>query len=259
MNSTVISITLGLGIGLGALIGYSRLTLKKGTLSRDPNRPFPHQWRSILTRKVQFYNRLNTLDKAKFEKRVHIFLLNVQIVGMNTVVTHEDRILVASGAVIPVFGFQKWHYANLTLVEIYPDKFQIGNTDQFANGLVGSGAMEGKMKLSRRALVDGFTNQDNQQNVAIHEFVHLLDQQDGKIDGVLRTILSDVDVDLWMQVVRNNMKLIDQGNSIIRDYGKTNEAEFFAVASEFFFESPDLLAREQPLLFDAISKFYNPV
>lgn len=256
MNSTYVYF--GIGIVVSILIGYSRYSLKKNNSKKNPDRPFPQQWRNLLVQYVAFYNRLNPLEKTKFENRVHTFLLNVQIVGVDTEVTHQDRILVASGAIIPIFGFDSWHYSNLDVVEIHPDKFQIPNTDQYANGLVGWGKMEGKVKLSRKALVEGFYNNNDQKNVAIHEFVHVLDMQDGKIDGKMAKIIQEIDLKPWLQIIHTKMKAIQSGNSSIRNYASTSNAEFLAVISEFFFENPDKLEREHPDLYRMLDHFYNP-
>jgi len=256
MNWTLL--LMGIGITLGILIRYSGFSLTRSRSKKDPNRPFPQQWRALLIQHVAFYNRLTPPQRTKFENRVHTFLLNVQIVGVDTEVAHLDRILIASGAIIPIFGFEAWHYSNLEVVEVYPDKFLIPNTQQYANGLVGWGKMEGKVMLSRKALVHGFYDNNDQKNVAIHEFVHVLDMQDGKIDGKLGKIMKEIDINPWLQIIQNKMNAIHTGNSSIRDYGKTSNAEFLAVVSEFFFESPEKMKTEHPELYQFLDRFYNP-
>ncbi|MNJ92151.1 Protein MtfA [compost metagenome] len=256
MNSTYIYVMIGVAISM--LIGYSRYSLKKNRSKKQPDRPFPHQWRQLLIQHVAFYNRLNPPQRSRFENRIHIFLLNVQIVGMDTEVTHLDRILIASGAIIPIFGFDSWHYSNLEVVELHPDQFLIPNTQQYANGLVGWGKMEGKVKLSRKALVHGFYDTNDQKNVAIHEFVHVLDMQDGTIDGKLANIMKEIDIKPWLQIINNKIGAIHKGNSSIRNYGSTSNAEFLAVVSEFFFESPEKMKTEHPELYQILDRFYNP-
>lgn len=256
MNSSILWLILGSAIGL--YIGYYHWRYGAQVDKRHPKKPFPHQWRSILQERVPFYQRLNSARKTEFEKRVHIFLLNVEIVGIDTTVDHIDRILVASGAIIPIFGFEKWHYTNLQQVQIYPDKFPIPGTDTMARGIVGWGAMEGKMLLSKKALRDGFDNQNDQINVVIHEFVHILDKQDGQIDGVLDKLMNEIDIQPWLQIIHQKMSDIQRGDSSIRKYGAANKAEFLAVVSEFFFESPEKMKSEHPVLYSALNSFYNP-
>lgn len=256
MSSSIVYLIIGSAIGL--YLGIHKLRNGNLSFKREPSRAFPNEWRRLLIEHVEFYNRLPQTKKTEFEKRIHIFLLNVEIVGIDTEVTHRDRILVAAGAIIPIFGFEKWHYSNLEQVQIYPDKFLIPKTDKMASGLVGWGAMEGKMMLSRKALEHGFYDQSDQKNVAIHEFIHILDKQDGKIDGVLDRVMSEIDIKPWLHIINQKMNEIDLGQSSIREYGAANQAEFLAVVSEFFFESPEKMRTEHPALYMALDSFFNP-
>lgn len=255
MDYTAISIITGAIIGV--IFGYYKYVVKNKGFKREPDRDFPSKWRDILEERIEFYNRLSRSKKTEFERKVHVFLLNVQIVGVGTEVTHLDRILVASGAVIPIFGFSNWHYTNLQEVQIYPDKFKIPKSDQMANGLVGWGAMEGKMMLSRKALKHGFYDQEDLKNVAIHEFIHILDKQDGKMDGVLDQVMNEVDLMPWLHIINRKMNDIVVDDSSIRDYGAANNAEFLAVVSEFFFEKPEKMKSEHPGLYMALDSFFN--
>ncbi len=223
-----------------------------------PKENFPVLWRTILQEKVVFYQRLTAHEQRKFENRVHLFLVNIEIKGIDTEVTHLDRILIASGAIIPIFRFEHWHYGNLQCIELHADQFPIPNTNQFAHGLVGWGAMQGKMKLSRKAIIHGFYHTHDQKNVVIHEFVHVLDMQDGNVDGILKDIMLDIDIKPWLQLLQLTTHEINSNKSSIRDYGKTNPAEFLAVVSEYFFESPEKLKQEHPELYQKLESFYHP-
>lgn len=247
-----------IGLLFGAIVVYARRKVLSQPHFRQPDRPFPNEWRRILNDKVAFYNRLSGSEKQEFERKVHIFLLNVRITGANTEVTHEDRILVASGAVIPIFRFEHWHYMNLREVEIHPEEFEIPTKGLKAHGLTGWGAMEGKMMLSRKALQHGFADQTDNKNVAIHEFMHILDKQDGKMDGVMMQVMKEVDISPWLYVINNKIGEISTGEAGIRAYGATNEAEFLAVVSEYFFENPDHMRSEHPDLYNALDSFFNP-
>jgi Mlc titration factor MtfA (ptsG expression regulator) len=263
MSYTTFYIIIGAFIGL--ILGYNKLTTsqkeKKNRRKRkhyNPiTRPFPNLWRDILNERVSFYAQLSAKDKTEFERKVHVFLLNIRIRGMKTEVSHEDKILIAAGAVIPVFRFSQWNYANLLEVQLYPDKFPIPESNKMAHGLVGWGSKEGIMMLSRKAVHDGFHDNTDNKNVVIHEFIHILDKQDGKIDGIMGTAMNDVDLMPWLHIINIKMNEIDFGNSSIRDYGTTNRAEFLAVVSEFFFENPERLKIEHPGLYNALDTFYS--
>src|SRR5476649_1442766 len=82
--------------------------------------PQPHQ--PLLQEHVAYYAKLDANGKAKFEKLVNDFLGYVHIEGVGTEVTELDKLLIASSAVIPIFGFgDGWKYKNLTNVILYPD------------------------------------------------------------------------------------------------------------------------------------------
>src|SRR5436305_7736100 len=128
----------------------------------------PQNFRALLNEHVAFYRQLNDTDKLRFENRIKEFLSYVRIHAVNTEVDDVDKLLVASSAVIPVFNFD-WQYYNLRDVLLYGDTF---NRDEFSVtaaernvlGMVGTGAMERMMILSKPALRQGFENEGSVSN-----------------------------------------------------------------------------------------------
>lgn len=218
-------------------------------------------WSGILERRVAFYRGLGEEDRKIFEQRALLFLQTTAIEAGQIEVTDEDRLLVAASAIIPVWGFPKWHYFNVQKVFLLPaafnDRFECGQPDSVITGMVGTGPMAGKVALSQPALVEGFANDRDKRNVGIHEFVHLIDMADGDIDGFPERLKQHSYSIPWFQLVADKIRHIDQGKTNIRDYGATNEAEFLAVVSEYFFERPEMLKRKHPQLFDTLSEFYR--
>jgi Mlc titration factor MtfA (ptsG expression regulator) len=176
-------------------------------------------------------------------------------------VENLDRILVATSAVIPVFAFPGWKYGNLREVLLYGDTinsdFQTEGEGRNILGMVGSGYMEGKMLLSKFALEQGFKNESDKNNTAIHEFVHLIDKADGNTDGVPAAVLEKQYVIPWMDMAFKQIQEIQNNKSDINPYGSTNKAEFFAVVSEYFFERPDLLQKKHPALYELLEKVFK--
>ena len=260
MNRTIITVIVGVIIGL-VFILFKRKWSGGGERYpglRKPDREFPYQWREILEERVNFYRKLNRDERKLFEYKVHVFLLNVRIIGVRTEVTHLDRMLIAASAIIPIFRFKDWYYAELREVLLYPEEFPIPTTDKMANGLVGWGEMEGKMILSRRALYHGYSDQNDGKNVGIHEFMHLLDKSDGEVDGLLENLMDEDDIAPWLYIIKEKMNEISLDNSDIREYGGTNEAEFLAVVGEYFFEKPEQMKVDHPALYNALDGFFNP-
>ncbi len=221
----------------------------------------PEKWKRILATHVNFYQNLNAEQKLQFESDVQRFLAETKISGVETEVTIEDRLLVASSAVIPLFGFPAWNYKNLDEVLLYPTSFDrnynMDSKEEVITGMVGSGVMEGKMILSKPALHAGFDISNDKKNVGIHEFVHLFDKEDGAIDGIPPGFHDKAFSLPWLGLVKKQTDEIIANHSDIDGYGATNRQEFFAVASEYFFERPDLLKHKHPELYKTLGKVFN--
>ncbi len=228
---------------------------------KAPKSPFQQVWRTILIEKVVFYNTLSADEKKRFEFKIQEFLLNCRITGIHIEVDLTDEILVAASAIIPVFAFPEWKYTNISEVLLYPgsfnEQFQLANSDSKILGMVGSGYMEGKMILSKPALHHGFVNESDKKNTAIHEFVHLIDKMDGNIDGLPSILLEKQYAIPWFDLINQKIEEIYKEKSDINPYGGTNKAEFFAVASEYFFERPKLFSKTHPELYDLMVEVFN--
>ncbi len=224
--------------------------------------PVPEAYKIILLQEVPFYQQLNSVQQNSFEQRLQQFLAAVKITGVKTVVEDVDRVLVAASAIIPIFNFEGWHYVNLNEVLLYPDSFNHDFEQQGAGrdilGMVGTGAMNNIMILSQFELRQAFSNKTGKSNTAIHEFIHLVDKTDGSIDGVPSFILDKQYILPWLQRMRQEIDLIKDDQSDIDDYGASNESEFFAVVSEYFFERPELLQQKHPEIYALLLKIFNP-
>lgn len=242
------------------LIGLAIFYSRQRTKSKTPA-AFPTTWRNILDEKVLFYHNLSPEDKKRFEQDIVRFFNNVRVTGVNTEANLTDRLLVASSAAIPVFGFPEWDYTFLDEVLLYPgafdSKYAINSKEETITGMVGSGTMEGKMILSKPSLHRGFDNNTDKQNVGIHEFIHLLDKEDGSIDGI-PSFLNDKAYALpWLKLIQKKTAQIIKGDSDINEYGAIHQREFLAVAAEYFFERPQQLRKNHPELYDLLHKAFR--
>ncbi|MCK5881758.1 MAG: zinc-dependent peptidase [Sinobacterium sp.] len=224
--------------------------------------PWPESWSAFLLKTVAFYQALSQSDKVLFEQRIQLFLNTTAIEGgVDVDISDNDRLLVAASAVIPVWAFTGWHYFNLSAVYLLPaafnEKFECGKHDSTILGMVGTGPMAGKMALSQPDLHLGFKNSRDKHNVGIHEFVHLIDMADGSCDGFPERLKAFSYAIPWLDFVGEKIIEIDNNKSSIRDYGATSEAEFFSVASEYFFERPDMLQKKHPKLFAALEDIFQ--
>jgi len=251
-------------MGAWIVLGLIVIAILMVLLYRRPPKKFmlAANYKELLTDHVAFYRAIGDLDKARFEEKIKEFLGYVTVTGVNTEVEELDRLLVASSAIIPIFGFPEWKYYNLREVLLYPEAF---NRDSFLSahkerntlGMVGNGPLQRVMILSKPSLREGFKNRAGPDNTGIHEFVHLLDKEDGAIDGVPRALLQRQYTLPWLNLISENIQAILEGRSDINVYGATNKAEFFAVASEYFFERPDLFKERHGDLYSLMTKIFH--
>jgi Mlc titration factor MtfA (ptsG expression regulator) len=245
---------------LAAVVLYF-LVFKKNALKRLADQP---QWHEPLLKYVSFYENLNHQEQKVFRQRMSAFLNETYVEAVGFELEELDKLLVAASAVIPVFRFKEWSYNNLSGVIIYPENFNenLGyadhHSDRMIGGLVGTGRFEKQMILSRTALYHGFKNDTDKLNTSIHEFVHLLDKIDGQTNGLPEAFLDKSYILPWMNLMHQEMEAINNDKSDIRSYAATNQAEFFAVTSEYFFSRPQLMKRKHPELYNMLELCFNP-
>ncbi|MBC7827676.1 MAG: zinc-dependent peptidase [Chitinophagaceae bacterium] len=232
---------------------------RKKTL--QPDQLFPEAYKKILSEHVVFYNELKAEKKTEFESRMLLFLARVRITGVKTTIEDIDRVLIASSAIIPIFGFPGWEYINLNEVLVYPDSFNETFKQEGAGrntlGIVGTGPYQNIMILSQHELRNDFDNKTGKDNTAIHEFVHLIDKTDGAVDGIPEFLLSKKYILPWLNLMQREIKQIMTNRSDINPYGATDPAEFFAVVAEYFFERPELLEKKHPELYDLLVTIFR--
>lgn len=259
MNSTYLSFIIVITLGVILILYVFSRKRKKVVLPDTLNL---ENIKEILASKIEFYQQLNAANQDVFANRVQYFLQTTKISPeKGASITIEDKVLVAASGTIPLFHYQNWSYENLDEVLVYPDYFNekyntLADDNRNVAGMVGSGAMRHKMILSLPALRSGFAK-GAQSNTAIHEFVHLIDMADGAVDGVPEYLIPKNLIYPWLHEMSTTIREIHQGKSDIRAYAAKNEAEFFAVLSEYFFEKPKMLEHEHPELYAILNQVYS--
>lgn len=250
---------------LGPVCGYyiyQKATHKYRGQIQTIHDTFPPAWRQHLNEWVEYYQGLSAEKQEVFEQRVMLFLQSKNIVGAGIEVDDATRMLVAASAVIPTMGFPDWEYDTLGTILIYPDLFTYDykparrGTEQLA-GLVGSQYHYNTMILSLPYLWQGFTDKTSGRNVGVHEFAHLIDAADGSMDGIAALYLDKPALRQWPSLLQSTTEAILRGESLIDEYAATNPQEFFAVLSEYFFELPELLLHEYPLIYQIMCRAYR--
>lgn len=250
-----------LAVGIGWFV-YHVLTGKVRRRRLILAQPFRKEWLAVLNRDVLFYNALGVEDRVRFRRELQVFIGEKRITGIKTKLDATTLVLAGASAIIPIFGFPEWEWDQISEVLIYPNRFdeEYGTGDrsgQHILGMVGTGAMNRVMILSKPDLIHGFRNPGDKRNVGIHEFAHLVDKSDGTIDGLPGVGLDRHSIGPWIELVRRKMKEIEDGDSDIDRYALTNESEFFSVATEYFFERPGIMERKHPQLYKMMTRIFK--
>ncbi len=224
-------------------------------------RPFPEAWRTILLADVPFYGRLGKVGKQRFEDKLKIFLLTKYFVpagGMEPL-ADEHKVVISAAAARLSMNLPHEHYPRLTEIVVYPSAYKHEGQDDAI--IFGEAHHFGTVVLSWDAVIQGMKNETDGHNTAMHEFAHVLDIADGSFDGtpVLQKMTA---YRPWARVMSAAfLKLRGKGaeakKSVLRKYGATNEAEFFAVATETFFEKPRQMKQKHPELYQLLVDYYR--
>ena len=189
-----------------------------------------------------------------------MFLDEVRVTGVRTEVDDTVRVLVAAGAIIPVFGFEDWDYHRLGEVLVYPGAFDRGyQTEQAADanilGLTGLGHLRGVVILSKPSLLAGFADLPGPENVGVHEFAHLVEQ--GEVEGGLPPEVPPEVVRQWVGYVAR--ELAHPSNRRRRDQRLRlhQRARVLRRPLRVLLGSPEVLKAKDPVLYGLLRKLFH--
>jgi Mlc titration factor MtfA (ptsG expression regulator) len=232
--------------------------------------PFPSDWSAILSRNVPIYERLSELDKADLRGLIQVFLAEKIFEGCNGLeITDEIKVTIAAQACMLLLRRETDVYPRLITILVYPSAFvsnmprhgPLGVVSEGPLGLLGEAWSTGVVVLSWDDVKQGAADVRDGHNVVFHEFAHQLDQEDGASDGA--PILPRPNLySAWARVLGQEFdelrKAEETGKkSVLDTYGASEPAEFFAVATEAFFEKPVQLKKKHPELYEELKMYYG--
>jgi len=258
-----------IGISLiGFLIGkpywreYQRNKIKK--------QPFKKQWHKIIQQRIPYFRQMPADLQLQLKQHIQVFLFEKEFVGCNGVEINDDiRITIAAQACLLLLNRKTNYYPKLQTILVYPRAFIKAQTKQNIGGvqytqkqiLLGESWDIGKVVLSWEDTVHGAEIVNDGQNVVIHEFAHQLDQENGRANGA--PILGrGQSYQSWSKIFTEQFELLKKkaamGTPSLFDYyGASEPAEFFAVASEVFFEKAQQFSNEYPILYRQFTQYYK--
>jgi len=218
------------------------------------NDELPPSWLPIIERRFPFSTGLADDERERFLTQLKVFVWEKDWVGVDGLeVTDEMKIAVAGSAAQLARNLPLDVYEGLGTIIMHP-----GHLKESDDGVVlGQAHRLGAVSLSWDAVKSGLANTTDGLNVALHELAHVLDVNDGDFDGT-PPLEKNAERRAWAGAFAAAFRRLraDDAHGVMRAYGATNEAEFFAVATELFFENPRRLHKKEPALYEALARFY---
>jgi Mlc titration factor MtfA (ptsG expression regulator) len=220
--------------------------------------------RAVLMAHVPLLNDVPRQSLKKLEGRMRVFLdeISFEACGGLEKVTDEMRLAVAGQACLLLVESGYEDFGRLRSVLVYPDAYRAAGDDEGADEIrLGESWQTGSVVLSWQSVEEGAENTEDGRNVVLHEFAHQIDQYDGDADG-LPILKRKGDYRRWARAFSESYEelcdRVGKGKKTVMDpYGATNPAEFFAVATETFFEKPVQMRREHPEVYEELRQFYG--
>ncbi len=223
-----------------------------------------------ILKKTPHYSRLCDEDKKEIQKSILLFINTKEFIGVHLNITMEMKLVIGFYACLLLLHVSKENcYDNLKTIIIYPNTIITKEVKS-----------HGGIYTNEKFLLEGQSINDtviiswheakkeayhlHRNNVIVHEFAHEIDFMDGEIDGIPPMERSKYSS--WANTLSRNFNVLSKIASKNRDWGKykllgsyaaTNEAEFFAVLTEIYFEKPNSLKQNFPDLYNELKEFYK--
>jgi len=234
---------------------------------------FPVSWEAIMLNNVRHYCVLDPSEKTRLRALIQVFIKEKYWEGCGGLdLTDEIRVTISAQACLLLLGIRHDYYRNVLSIIVYPSTVvppsrKIGYFETLqapvaiTGPIIGQAFQQGPVILVWDAVLRSSRHPELGHNVVYHEFAHKLDMLDGTADGT--PPLRDLDeLKDWVTICsREYLRLkhdAEKGKrSFLDAYGATTEAEFFAVATEQFFDKPIRLKEQAPDLYQVLKEYYN--
>jgi len=242
---------------------------KRRRRARVARRPFPEPWRDILRRNVPAYRELPPEDRLELERHVQVFLSEKRFEGAGGLsITDEIRVTIAAQACLLLLHRETDYYRRLSSIIVYPQAYLARRRSRHASWVwsehtetrLGESSTWGAVVLAWDAVRAAADDAADCHNVALHEFAHQLDAEDGHMEG--SPVLPRAMYTTWARVLGEEFQRLRRDSSagretLLRGYGAKSPAEFFAVASECFFARGKAMQARHPALYAELEQYYR--
>jgi Mlc titration factor MtfA (ptsG expression regulator) len=233
--------------------------------------PAPPAWRAILERNLPIFTRLSSDDQAELLGHTQVFLAEKHFEGADDLeLTDEIRVTIAGQACLLLLHPKTDYYPQLISIIVYPSGYTAREDRHIGGGIWEEGGEDrlghtgqrlSALVLAWDAVRHGAAAPNDGENLVLHEFAHQLDFENMSSDGT-PALETRGDYLAWARVMSAEFRALRNASdaglpTLLDEYGATNPSEFFAVATETFFERPRALKKKHPTLFAQLERFYR--
>ncbi len=242
---------------------------KQRKIQKLLSKPFPKEYEEIL-KNIPIYNKLKSADRERIKKSILLFTETKKFQGVKLTVNSEIKVTIAFYACLLLLRIETRNcYDNLLTIIVYPHTVIVQQVKN-SGGIYSKEEMLIEGQSANDTLVVAWDDAKKEvfhigkDNVLIHEFAHEIDFLDGEIDGI--PPLPKAKYQEWANVLYSDFEKLREKAlqnrywgkyKILGSYAATNEAEFFAVATERFFGTPKSLKKHFPKLYNELKEFYK--
>lgn len=231
----------------------------------------PPTWRTTLRRSLPLFRRLPPEDQTELLRHIQVFLAEKRFEGCGGLeLTDEIRLTIAAQACVLLLHRETDYYPQLSTILVYPSSYIVPGERHLEGPIWEEGDQTllghatdrlGSIVLAWDAAKEGAANSSDGRNLVLHEFAHQLDFENYTTDGA-PALATRAESATWARVMSSEFKALqaaDEAGSptVLDPYGATNPAEFFAVATEAFFERPRALRGRHPELYRALGQYFR--
>lgn len=237
----------------------------------EARRPIPEGWLAVVRARLPYVAALPPAERERLLHHARSLLTTLRWEGANGLVLTDDmRLVIAAQAALLTWKRSDLPFPRLKTVVVYPTTFRPRPAFAWVAGppsherespTLGQSWSDGTIVLAWDDVLHGAAAPHDGHNVVLHEFAHQLDSVDGLADGV-PALPPAVTAEAWERTLHRAYDQLERemaagASSPLDPYGLTNRAEFFAVATESFFERPDALRRAYPDLYQRLAGYYG--
>jgi MtfA peptidase len=267
---TIISLIVGVAIA-GILLAPKITRWRRNHLKR---RPFLPLWEETIEKNLPFYTSLFIDERHQLQGNIQVLLAEKQFIGCGGLkVTLEMKLVIAAVSALLLLNQRNQdfprYFSKLRSVLLYPSAYTTQVSEWVSPYVIeetkvarlGESWTTGNLVLSWAQIQRDMSHWQDGHNVILHEFVHQLDAEENTVSGVPR-LPNRAAYSNWAQVMTAEYQQLCQAvlkkkRTVMDSYGATHPAEFFAIATETFFEKPQSLHRQHPALYKLLQNYYQ--